>query len=228
MKLFRISLVMIIFVSWANGATAAPEIAVDRPTFDFGSIREGKKVDHLFTIRNKGDAPLTIESVKASCGCTAVSSTSSVIPPGKKGEIKASFNSANFSGTIHKTIAVHSNDPKIPSYTLTITGNVVSEVQLTPVQLDLGQIKSNETKQMVITVANNGTKPLRLTAIESPLPQITATVDKKLLNPRESASILVSVTPRSGDHMLSSYITIKTDNPVKPSIVVPMYGSLVK
>ena len=227
MKPFRILLAMIIFVSLATAATAAPEIAVDLQAFDFGSIRERKKVDHLFTIRNKGDAPLTIKSVKASCGCTAVSTTSSVIQPGDKGEIKASFNSANFSGTIHKTIAVHTNDPKIPSYTLTITGNVVPEVQLTPNQLNLGQIKSNETKQMVITVANNGTKPLRLIALESPLSQMTATTEKKLLPPRESTSILVSITPRSGDHILSSYLTIKTDNPLKPSILVPIYGSQV-
>lgn len=120
LKISRISFTGIIYLLWIDTATAAPHIAIDQPTFDFGSIYQGKKVEHVFTIRNKGDAPLTIKSVRPSCGCTAASITTSVIPPGKTGEIKALFNSTNFAGTIHKTVAVDTDDPKLPASMLTL------------------------------------------------------------------------------------------------------------
>ena len=227
MKLSIFPLAGIISLFWVTAATAAPELALDHPTFDFGSINQGKKVQHVFTFSNKGDVPLTIKSIKPSCGCTAVSSSASVIPPGKKGHIKATFDSANFGGSIKKTISVDTNDPHAPSQTLTLTGKVIEMIEITPKQLSLGQIRVNDTRKTVITIGNNGSKPLKITALKTPIPQIVATIDKNLLNPQESASITLSITPRSGDRILSSYLVIKTDSPVKSDIMVPIFGSVI-
>lgn len=225
MKLTLIQVAMIL--SLAQAAIAAPQIAVDRPMHDFGSISQGTKVEHTFVIRNKGDAPLTIKSVRPSCGCTAVTTSASVIAPGKTGEIKASFNSANYSGAVNKIVTVDSNDPKAPSATLNLKGTVIEEIQVTPKQLNLGQVKIGATQKATVTVSNRGSKPLKFTTVKSTLPQIAPSATKKLLKRGESATILVAVTPRKGDRLLSGYITIMTDSPAKPEITVPVYGSPV-
>jgi len=227
MKFFRIPLAAIIFVAWAAAAYAAPQIAVDRPVYDFGSIHQGKKVVHVFTIRNKGDAPLSIKEIKPSCGCTAVTSSLSVIPPGKSGTIQATFDSTQYSGTVHKTIAVHTDDPKVSSTTLTLKGTIAENIQIKPAELDIGKIKGNETKKAVLAVVNKGSKPLNLTALRSPVSQIVAAADKKELAPGESTTIQVSITPRRGDRMVSGFIAIPTGNPEKPELLVPVYGSVV-
>ncbi len=227
MKLTLTTLMTIIILAVPTGAFAAPEISVDRPVYDFGSISQGKKVEHVFIIRNKGNTPLTIKSVRPSCGCTAITTSASVIAPGKSGEIKASFNSANYSGTVNKTVTIDSNDPKVPSSILNLKGTVIEEIQITPKQLNLGQVKIDATKKSTVTVSNRGSKPLKLTAVKSTLPQIAPAAEKKLLKPGESTTILVSITPRKGDRLLSGYISIMTDSPAKPELTVPVYGSPV-
>ena len=227
MKISCISLTGIISLLWIATAMAAPQTAIDQPTFDFGSIYQGKQVGHVFTIRNKGDAPLTIKSVRPSCGCTAASITTSVIPPGKTGGIKASFTSTNFAGAIHKTVAVDTDDPKLPTFILTLRGTVVEEIQINPKQLNLGQIKVNETTRSTLVIMNKGRKPLQLTSVKSSLVQIIAKADRSLLKPGESSKIIVSISPRSGDRLLSGYLSIMTDNLSKAEIQVPVYGSLI-
>ena len=134
MKLTLTTLMAIIILAGPTRAIAAPEISVDRPVYDFGSISQGEKVEHAFVIRNKGNTPLSIKSVRPSCGCTAITTSASVIAPGKSGEIKASFNSANYSGAVNKTVTIDSNDPKVPSSILNLKGTVIEEIQITPKQ----------------------------------------------------------------------------------------------
>jgi Protein of unknown function (DUF1573) len=227
MKITSISFTGIIPLLLIATATAVPQTAIDLPTFDFGSIYQGTKVEHVFTIRNKGDAPLTIKSVRPSCGCTAASITTSVIPPGKTGAIKASFNSTNFAGTIQKTVAVDTDDLKFPALILTLKGTVFEDIQINPKQLNLGQIKVNDTTKSTLVIMNKGSKPLQLTSVKSSLAQIIAKADRSLLKPGESSKIFVSISPRSGDRLLSGYLSIMTDNPVKAEIQVPVYGSLI-
>src|SRR5919198_1171592 len=118
MKLFLCTALLVLPFSQVTIAHAAPQLVVEQPVYSFGTILQGKKVEHTFILKNAGDAPLQIKQVKPSCGCTAANVSSPTIQPGKKGEIKASFNSANFYGSVSKGIAVESNDPKNPTLNL--------------------------------------------------------------------------------------------------------------
>lgn len=227
MKLSLTSALVIISLAWGGAAFAAPQVAIDRPTHDFGSISQGKKLEHTFVIKNKGDAPLTIRSVRPACGCTAITTSASVIAPGKTGEIKATFDTTNYSGAVRKTVSVDTDDPKVPSSLLYLKGTIIEEVQINPRQLNLGQVRVGTTKKASLTVTNKGSKPLKLTAVKSSLPQIAAESEKKLLKPGESGTIMVSAAPRKGDRLLSGYLYITTDSPAKREITVPVYGSTV-
>ena len=47
-------------------ATLAPKIASAQPTFNFGKIKQGAKVEHIFKVKNEGKADLIIERAKGS------------------------------------------------------------------------------------------------------------------------------------------------------------------
>jgi hypothetical protein len=47
-------------------AVKAPKIASAQPTFNFGQIKQGKKVEHIFKVKNEGKADLIIERAKGS------------------------------------------------------------------------------------------------------------------------------------------------------------------
>lgn len=209
-------------------ALAAPRITFNQPDYNAGVIPQGKKVEHVFTFRNSGDAPLTVTQTKTSCGCTAAVVSARTIPPGKGGEIKAVFDSANFSGSVSKTVYVYTNDPATPVYTLTLRGTVVEQVQINPRQLNLGAIKPGTKREMNVTVENRGEKPLSITAVRSPMKQVTTRIGKNTLRPGESTVIRITVTPREEDRLLSGYISILTDNPAKPETTVPVYGTITR
>jgi hypothetical protein len=103
---------------------SAPIIDFNERVYDFGEIKEGKKVEYTFKILNKGKSDLQIRSVKASCGCTAANPTSNVIKPGSDTDLKVVFDSTGKLGLQNKTITVISNDPNSATTILRISGNV--------------------------------------------------------------------------------------------------------
>lgn len=114
------------FSSWTPDQIAnAPSINFDNSTFDFQQIKQGEKVEHVFTITNKGKSDLIIRNVKASCGCTAVSPVDDVIKPGATTTMKVIFNSAGKVGKQNKTITIISNDPQKSRTILWVKGDVV-------------------------------------------------------------------------------------------------------
>jgi len=107
---------------------------------NFGSIVKGEKITIKFRCINTGDKPLIITSAVPGCGCTVADYTKEPILPGKEGAITASFNSANFSGEVHKYITVNTNTKNAPETRLSFTGLITEEIgsnktvekQLTP------------------------------------------------------------------------------------------------
>lgn len=221
----HLSLTFILIIIASGTAFATPVIRVDRPAHNFGTITQGIKLDHTFVIKNQGDSSLKIVNIRPTCGCTAANATVPIVAPGKSSEIKVTFNSANFFGNVSKTIAVETNDPKTPVFTLTLSGTISEEVAVNPRQLNLGQIKAENTKSVSLSLENRGSKALRLISIKTPMPQAVIRTDKNIVKPGDTATITVNVTPRSEDRMLSGYISIITDNPAKSEIMIPVYGS---
>lgn len=86
--------------------------------YDFGTIKEGDVVEHIFSFTNIGSDTLIIAQVRASCGCTAALLSTNRIPPKGVGEIKTTFKSKGRAGKQKKTLTVFSNDPDSPAKTL--------------------------------------------------------------------------------------------------------------
>ncbi len=124
----------------------APNIKFDEMNYNAGVVLAGEKVTHAFTFKNEGEGELTIESVKASCGCTATAPKDKVIKPGATSEILATFDSRGRNGLQNKSITVKTNDPDEP----TIVLRLQVEVNKDPFHSgDLGPVASpGNTKSM--------------------------------------------------------------------------------
>ena len=88
---------------------------------NFGRIQEGQKVALSFRLKNTGDKPLVIESVKPACGCTVADYPKQPLKPGEEGEITGEFDSQGREGQQHKEITVTTN-------TTARTQNIIFEV----------------------------------------------------------------------------------------------------
>lgn len=95
----------------------------DKLSYDFGEIEKGEEAVAIFTITNQGQAPLVIENVKVSCGCTVAKWNNEPVMPQDATQIKVSYNS-NIVGEIKRSIVVKTNDRKQKRTLLLITGEV--------------------------------------------------------------------------------------------------------
>ncbi|MDR1897301.1 MAG: DUF1573 domain-containing protein [Prevotellaceae bacterium] len=141
---------------------------------DFGNINEADgEASYTFTFKNAGNAPLVIQNVEASCGCTSPEWTKEPVLPGKSGKVKATFDPSGRLSYFDKKLTVTSNAEN-SKVELTIVGNVVAKVLTTeeqyPVTIEQLRLKSNTiemyrilstgTKTENLEVLNTGTTPV--------------------------------------------------------------------
>lgn len=103
-----------------------PAISFAQELHDFGTIKDGDVVEHVFSFVNEGEAPLIISDAKATCGCTVPEWPRQPIGVGDSGEIKVRFNSKGKPGVQNKTVTLTANT--WPTTTrVRIKANVVKE-----------------------------------------------------------------------------------------------------
>lgn len=113
------------FTSWdEEKIKKAPVTTFAEKTWNFGEIKQGDVVKHQFEVKNDGKSELIIRKVKASCGCTAIKPEKTILAPGETTMIAAEFNSRGKSGRQTKSVTIVTNDPKMTTHRLMITGNV--------------------------------------------------------------------------------------------------------
>jgi hypothetical protein len=121
-----------VFALAEEGADKVADIDFEKMEHDFGDLFMGDPCDYTFKVFNKGSAPLIIESVKPSCGCTVPSGWEKEIAPGGSTKIDVKYDSKR-GGSFNKTITVTTNDPDESRAVLRIKGNVKQEVNVQPV-----------------------------------------------------------------------------------------------
>jgi len=120
-KIILISVLFSIFMSYAH-AQSQDSIFFTKTTHDYGIIEQGGDGFCEFSFTNKGEKPLILSNVKASCGCTVPEWPREPIMPGESNVIKVKYNT-NIIGKFAKTIQVYSN--AVNSHViLTIVGQV--------------------------------------------------------------------------------------------------------
>ena len=98
----------LLLVLCATLSINSQEFKFEQETIDYGKIVKGSEGERTFVFTNVGDAPLIIQSIKSSCGCTVPKKPENPIMPGEKGEIKVSYDTKRIGG-FSKQITILSN-----------------------------------------------------------------------------------------------------------------------
>jgi hypothetical protein len=107
-----------------NGKVTTIKLA--ETSYDWGTIKEGEKMTHVFKFTNTGKEDLVISEARGSCGCTVPEWPKEPIKPGKGGEMKVVFDSANKSGAQSKSVTITANTEPAQVVVI-IKGNVESK-----------------------------------------------------------------------------------------------------
>lgn len=116
-------MIALVFGLVTMSAQAQAEIKFDKLTHNFGTFSADQPtVKTTFTFTNIGKAPLVLNQVVASCGCTVPCYDKKPIAPGQKGTIEVTYSGKGmFPGHFKKSITVRSNG-KIEATRLYIEG----------------------------------------------------------------------------------------------------------
>lgn len=215
-----------LLASVVSALAGAPAVAVSAPDFDFGTVYQGENVRHAFTFTNKGSAPLVIEKVSSSCGCTAALASAKSLAPGESGEIQASFDSTRFRGSVSKTVYLYTNDPAQPMVQLQLRGNVREEVTIEPQQVHFGAVTPKRTVRSTVSLSNQGKAEVRLDGLETTAPELTARLSAEVIPPGGKVAVELTLTPKPGQPRFSGYVLFKADGTIRHDLRIPVYADL--
>jgi hypothetical protein len=205
-------------------AAAAPQLGIEEPTADFGSVEQGTPVSHVFHLKNTGDAPLHISNVKSSCGCTAAVVSESDVQPGAEARVLATLDTHRVAGRTTKVLSVYSDDPRVPVAALTLTGDVLSDLVLSPNPVYLGRLRRGETvtREVVIRPGRpGGTAVVR--ALGGELSGLQTRLE---LAPDATQRLILALDPTVPLGRFSRELRLETTSPRQPVIVLPVFGSI--
>ena len=202
-----------------------PAIGFDRTHVALGRISPGQKQRVVYKVTNGGDAPLQISEVNPSCGCTTTLLGSLLLKPGEGTEIEALLDPLGMKGTIHKSLAVRSNDPRKPTAILTMEADVVPEVLASPEELFISGVPRRGRRALAVKLTGSAGEDLRILEASSPSAHLSFT-------PRHEAGAAfldvavdgTRIPPglRSGQET----VTVRTSSPLMPTVTLPVYWVL--
>jgi len=195
--------VLLLFVVFS--ISAQPKLTFDKMQHDFGKVNEGDgEVSYDFAFKNTGTAPLVIQDVRTTCGCTTPEWTKQPIRPDETGFIKVEYDVKGRPGAIDKTITVHSTGSSAPII-LRIVGEVipvernpseafrhpVGSIRLDDMHVSFKKMYSYEKPTLVVTAYNPGPDAVKISFINLPT-HIKTDVTPTTVKSGEKASIKVT------------------------------------
>jgi hypothetical protein len=208
-------------------APASAQLSFVTTTHDFGEIEEGVEPQHTFILTNDGSAPLTLRSVRPSCGCTTPSFTTEAIEPGKTGEIVVAFDSNGRPGPFRKSIRITAETGgEMIDETLYITGDVKQQTLASGVPqgsvlfdkdaFDLGTVSTDRQVSHVFKMQHAGGRPIRITEAKSYPDGLDIEVPTTPVFADDLVDVRVTVPAGAAQGAFDYAIVITTDDAQQP------------
>jgi len=149
--------------AWAVGLVATPS------TFDFGWCPAEAKVSAEFIIKNISDSPISLDSLRPSCGCTAAEFSPETLASDNETKIGLTFNTRGYEGlSFHKpaTLKTGGTDTGIE---VTITGFVLDpNAKIVPDGSGLARFEPGGKKKEIVAIRNKGANEVSLQVVQKP------------------------------------------------------------
>src|SRR5213083_3533836 len=188
--------------------TARAGLKWDQTSIELHPAAADKQAIGHFKYQNSGSKPVRFKSVRTSCGCTAAQSQKEEVPPGEKGEITATFNIGERTGTQVKTVTVETNDPEHATTGLTLKAVIPQQLEITPTFVFWGQGEAPKPKTIVVRAAKDF--PVKHSKVTSSSPDFQAKVEET-----GNGECKIDVQPQETKKLMASTLTIQPEDSPK-------------
>ncbi len=215
-------------------AEDGPRVKFQEEKWDFGKLKEGQVKTHVFVFDNTGDSPLLIKRVRTSCGCAAALISDKNVDPGKKGELKVTFNSRGYEGNIAKYVYVETNDQSQPVKQLQISATIEippqPRIDLDRYSVDSGLILEGEPIPAKALIKNRGERELSISFSHRDatyLYQGKPIVSELRIAAGKEAEVEIKIPPRPKIGLIREYILLKSNDTRRPNLSLYVSGYIV-
>ena len=200
--IFALTLSVIICV------TARAGLKWDQTSIELHPAAADKRAIGHFKYQNTGDKPVRFKSVRTSCGCTAAQTQKEEVPAGEKGEITATFNIGERTGTQVKTVTVETDDPANVTTVLTLKAVIPQQLEITPTFVFWGQGEAPKPKTIVVRAAKDF--PVKHLKVTSSSPDFQTKVEET-----GNGQFKIDVQPQETTRSIASTLTIQPEDSPK-------------
>jgi hypothetical protein len=186
---------------------ARADLKWDKPAQEFQRTPAEAALEAHFTFQNTGQSPVTIKSLRASCGCTTARLEKKTYAPGEQGEVLTRFVFGDRKGLHHLTVSVVTAEKPNEPMVLDLRVYIHDPVTIAPalVYWKTGESPAAKTAQ----VNAEAGQPVHVKSVASSNPRVTATL--QIVKP--GAQYIVSVAPADTTQKESAEISVQTDFP---------------
>jgi len=188
--------------------TARAGLKWDQTSIELHPAAADKQAIGHFKYQNTGDKPVRFKSVRTSCGCTAAQTQKEEVPAGEKGEITATFNIGERTGTQVKTVTVETDDPANVTTVLTLKAVIPQQLDITPTFVFWGQGEAPKPKTIVVRAAKDF--PVKHLKVTSSSPDFQAKVEET-----GNGEFKIDVQPQDTKRPIASTLTIQPEDSPK-------------
>lgn len=205
---------------------------------DFGDVIIGRSASDTVSLTNGGDTDIDITSIGFIAGSSPEFSQQndcgSTVPAAQQCTITVSFSPLQ-AVTSLATLRVTSSDSVNPTIDIPITGSgvVIPEAIVSPASLDFGDVEIwLGSSEKTVTIKNTGVSPLNITQIsvtgaDASVFKIDTLYDHcsgAALIPGAQCELITAFEPTSVGNKAASLV-IASNDPINPSLTVPMSGN---
>jgi Protein of unknown function (DUF1573) len=195
-------------LSIALCVTARAGLKWDQTAIELHPTATDKQAIGHFKYQNTGDKPVKFKSVRTSCGCTAAQTQKDEVPAGEKGEITATFNIGERTGTQVKTVTVETDDPANVTTVLTLKAVIPQQLEITPTFVFWGKGEEPKPKTIVVRAAKDF--PVKHLKVTSSSPDFQAKVEET-----GDGQFKIDVRPQETNKQTASTLTIQPEDSQK-------------
>src|SRR6266446_5217152 len=188
--------------------TARAELKWDQTSIELHPTTADKQAIGHFKYQNSGSKPVRFKSVRTSCGCTAAQSQKEEVPPGEKGEITATFNIGERTGTQVKTVTVETDDPEHATTVLTLKAVIPQQLEITPTFVFWKQGEKPDPKVITVKVGKEFT--VNHIKVTSSSPDYQTKVEEA-----GKGEFKIDVQPKETNSLSASTLTIQPEDSQK-------------
>ncbi|MEM6793969.1 MAG: DUF1573 domain-containing protein [Acidobacteriota bacterium] len=207
----------------------APKALPVEPIKNFDIVAKGESIEHVFEIKNDGDALLEITDVRPACGCT-VASFDREIAPGATGRIYAKLDTSDFAGPISKSIAVFTNDSANPKLQLAMKAKVKPYIGVSPGYARYIYVQGEVIQPIVQTLWAQDNSDIEIVEVNSPYDYLQVSYRPAVGEERSDKStgqqwrIQVDLAKDAPVGALRKYVEVITSHPKQKQVKIPVSG----